>query len=161
MRADDISLFLLHAVEIPQRDEFRERFFADVEDAEEGDAVVGGGARVERADFEEAFALVGGVDACFDAFGHRVGAEDAGCFLDCWGGHGVDEGDVVLAGCVGYVDGAAGDAAGGGVEGGVWVRCLTACGVRLYVGEGFALRGQGGRRERRVRPTTCPNPVRR
>lgn len=129
MRADDISLTpAAHAVKITERDEFRERFLADVEDAENGDAVVGRGACVEGADFEEAFALIGGVDARFDTFGHRVGAEDAGCFLDRRGGHGVDEGDVVLAGRVGYVDGAAGDAACGGVEGGVWVGCLTTCG---------------------------------
>lgn len=63
MRSDDVSLVRPHAVEIPERNEFREWFFADVEDAEEGDAVVSGGAGVEGADFEETFALVGGVDA--------------------------------------------------------------------------------------------------
>lgn len=118
-----------------QGDEFGERLLRDVEDAEEAGAVGGGGAGVVVPDLEEAVVLVGGVDALLDAFRDVVWAED-----DCArrvggdgaGGHGGNEWDGVLAWCVGDVDWAAGEGAGGGVVGGVLVHvAVSVCLINL------------------------------
>ena len=120
MRADDVYLVAFYPRERIQVDEFCEGPLADVEESEDRYPVCAGAG--EGADFEETLLFVGGVDA--DGFADHRGAQDDGfvvCGLCC---HGVDEGDVVFAWLVGDVDGAAGDAATCGVEGGVGVRGL-------------------------------------
>lgn len=128
VRADDVGTFFC-AGEGVEGDEFGDGFGSAVEDAEDGDAGVG------HADvggyFEEDGVVVCVVGLC--CFTHSMGAEDnrvAAWRLTC---HLVDEVDVVLSGDVGDVDGAAGDAACGGVEGGVVVARLEHVPIGEYV----------------------------
>ena len=120
MGADDVWGFGSDAGEGVYIDEFGEGTLAHVEEGENGDACVG----VSRvgADFQETFFFVAGVDA--DGFADDGGSQDDGFVVDGAGGHGGEEGEVVLTRFVGEVDGAAGDAATRGVESGVWVASL-------------------------------------
>lgn len=74
------------------------------------------------ADFQQALFFIGSVHAYSLADDRR--AEDDGFAVRGARGHGSYELEVVLTGLVGEVDGSAGDAPTGGMEGGVWVRGL-------------------------------------
>ena len=136
MGADDVWGFGSDAGEGVYIDEFGKGTLAHVEEGEDGDSCVA--VPREGADFEETFFFVAGVDA--DGFADDGGAQDDGFVVDGAGGHGGEEGEVVLTGFVGEVDGAAGDAATGGVEGGVRVGGLK----HVPVGQDVEVRRQQG-----------------
>lgn len=125
---------------MPQGNELRQRLFTDIENPEYTDAIVCRGSCVVGSDLQKPQRVIGHVDPCFNAFSDGVGTQDACCGADCGGRHGVDEGEGMLAGGVGDVDGSAGDAAGCAVEGGVGVGCLE----HVPVGEDVEVGGQEG-----------------
>ena len=119
MRSDDILLTARDAGESVEVDEFGERAIAHVEEGEDAGATHTAG---EGAHFEESFFLVAGVDAY--GFADDGGAKDDCFALDGAGCHLGDQVEIVLTGFVGEIDGTSGDAAAGGVEGGVGMRGL-------------------------------------
>ena len=136
MRADDVIGIGLDAGEIGEVDEFGDGAWGDVEGGEETGA--GGSGAGEGAYFQEVGFLVGGVDACGFADDGRAKND---CFpAGCGGGHLGNEGDVVFSGLVSEVDGPAGDAAAGGMEGRVRVRCLE----HVPVGQDVEVGGKEG-----------------
>ena len=129
MRADDVGLVGFGAGKGAQIDKFGNRPRGDVEEAEYASA--GGGGASVGPYFQEDFFFVGGVDGC--GLANDAGAKDDG-FPPCRRrGHLFDEIDVVLAGFVSEVDGAAGDTAGGGVEGRIRVGGLEHVPIRQDV----------------------------
>lgn len=83
---------------------------------------------MESADFEEALFFVSSVNV--DSFTDGVGAEDDSLLGGGTCGHLGDKSKVMFTWFVCDIDGAAGDAAAGGVEGGVFVRGLKHIPIR-------------------------------